>query len=437
MSGAIECKHHTNLFVQHALNIESPSKKARQDALRLQSTTQLTMIESTSSSMDTKGTGSDFTLTPDTSFNFSDGGSATKSEYRTALSQPTQSTQSAQPAPPAQRGVFYWLYTLWLLTISDIKAMVLPETACGIFGALSGAALTTNTHPDVSAILWRFPLVLLWNWLNVLLFDLSNQRLPAAIVEDAINKSWRPIPAGRLTATEATKLLMLVIAVVYVESAYLGGLHEAVVVMVLTWMHNDLRGGDESKLYAWERKTSPCSDSGATDLLPQVTSYATCSTPSPSPSTAQAACASLWAPSTPSTMTLTTGSSSWQASSSQRFRPRTSTTWKAMRRAVARHCLLSSAKVSRAGALQFPSASGVSSALHGGTSACWLMVLLLSSASISRTASWCFATSQLIRILGDFGACGLSLCMRYPCWRDYSQHISLLRRGWVWCQMRD
>lgn len=197
------------------------------------------MTNQISASMDMKEIGSDSTSTPDTSFSFSDGESTIKSDYQTAVAQQTSRVN---------RGLFHWIYTLWLLTISDIKAMVLPETACGIFGALSGAALTTNIHPDVYAILRRFPQVLLWNWLNVLLFDLSNQRLPSAIIEDSINKAWRPIPAGRLTATEARHLLLLVIAVVYVESTYVGGLHEAIVVMVLTWMHNDLRGGDESKL---------------------------------------------------------------------------------------------------------------------------------------------------------------------------------------------
>ena len=95
-------------------------------------------------------------------------------------------------------------------------------------------------------ILGRLPLVLLWTWLNVLIFDLANQRLPNSIIEDSINKSWRPIPSGRLSAAQARRLLLGNIPLVFLVTFYMGGMEETVAMFVLTWMYNDLGGADES-----------------------------------------------------------------------------------------------------------------------------------------------------------------------------------------------
>jgi len=125
-----------------------------------------------------------------------------------------------------------------------MKSIVLPETAFGIFSALA-TPLTTNNNPKVAEVLSRLPQVMTWNWLNVLLFDVANQRLPDSIIEDRVNKAWRPIPAGRLTSQEARRLLLVIIPVVFSASLYLGGVCETVAMMVLTWMYNDLGAADE------------------------------------------------------------------------------------------------------------------------------------------------------------------------------------------------
>jgi len=122
--------------------------------------------------------------------------------------------------------------------------MVLPETIFGIFSALA-APLTTNKDPKVLEVFQRVPYVVLWNWLNVFLFNIANQRLPDSIIEDKANKAWRPIPAGRMTPTAARRLLLATVPAVFVGSLYIGGTLETVVLMVLTWMYNDLGGADE------------------------------------------------------------------------------------------------------------------------------------------------------------------------------------------------
>ncbi|KAF2756594.1 hypothetical protein EJ05DRAFT_502092 [Pseudovirgaria hyperparasitica] len=137
------------------------------------------------------------------------------------------------------------LHTIWLFTANDIKSIVLPETAFGIFTALSGPLLTSNPSVHVNDVLSRLPQVLLWNWANLLLFDVANQRLPASVVEDAVNKAWRPLPSGRISELAARRLLLGILPATFIVSWFLGGMHETVAMMALTWMYNDLAGSDE------------------------------------------------------------------------------------------------------------------------------------------------------------------------------------------------
>ncbi len=136
--------------------------------------------------------------------------------------------------------------TLWLITRNDLKSIVLPETAFGIFSALSGPLLTTNDQPSLITILARIPQVILWNWMNLLIFHIANQRLPASILEDSVNKPWRALPSRRLTPDSARRLLLGVIPVVFLSTLHLGGVEETVLMKVLTWIYNDLSGADEN-----------------------------------------------------------------------------------------------------------------------------------------------------------------------------------------------
>ena len=72
----------------------------------------------------------------------------------------------------------------------------------------------------------------MWNWLNVLLFDIANQRLPESIIGDSINKPWRP-------------LLLAIIPLVLLASCILGSMPETVAMIVLGYMYNDLSVADE------------------------------------------------------------------------------------------------------------------------------------------------------------------------------------------------
>lgn len=154
-----------------------------------------------------------------------------------------------QQAQPEKKRMFRLLRAIHLLTCNDLKVIVLPHTLIGLLHASTGPLLTTNAlAPSLwTLILCRAPLVALWNFLNLLTFNLANQRLPASILEDSHNKPWRPIPAGLLSPNEARRLLLLFLLVGFgVSLLVTGGAWETLAMAVMGYMYNDLDGGSES-----------------------------------------------------------------------------------------------------------------------------------------------------------------------------------------------
>ena len=105
--------------------------------------------------------------------------------------------------------------------------------------------LTTNSSPDFFKILFRFPELRLWNWINLLVFNVANQRLPKSIV-DPINKPWRPLPSKRISPNEIRRFLPFLVPCDSSLISWLGGIRETVAMLVLTWRYNDLGGTEES-----------------------------------------------------------------------------------------------------------------------------------------------------------------------------------------------
>ena len=135
-------------------------------------------------------------------------------------------------------------HMFWLFTESNFLTFVLPNTAFGIFGALSGTSLTTHGSPTTAELLQRLPLVTLFNWSNVFIFDLANQRLPESKLEDLVNKPWRPLPTGKITSEQTRTLMLVAIPAVLAINFALGVWQDTALILVLTWLYNDLRGGD-------------------------------------------------------------------------------------------------------------------------------------------------------------------------------------------------
>lgn len=156
-----------------------------------------------------------------------------------------------QRVSPFLEAIFHtgaFLKTLYLFTASDFHTFAIPTILFGVFGALSGPILTTNPSPSVISTLLLIPRSLLLTWINLLIFNISNQRTPSAVEEDALNKPHRPIPAGRISIDSARRVNLVLVPVVLALSWVAGVGTHTLILLAFQWMYNDLQGCDEGVL---------------------------------------------------------------------------------------------------------------------------------------------------------------------------------------------
>ncbi|XXH01972.1 hypothetical protein Hte_008335 [Hypoxylon texense] len=169
-------------------------------------------------------------------------------------------TQTGPGRKPSAHGSFSVLYDLvlqaqknvakvfvlfWLFTVDDAATFVAPNTIFGLCSALSAPVLVAP-QDDITSIFLRLPHVVFFNWSNLLIFDLANQRLPESAREDALNKPWRPVPSGLMTSAQVRRAMLFCIPAVLAVNYVSGVGAETSLLLVLTWLYNDLMGGDEN-----------------------------------------------------------------------------------------------------------------------------------------------------------------------------------------------
>lgn len=142
------------------------------------------------------------------------------------------------------RSLAFHLYSLYLFTFSDLKTIVGPTALFGIFISLAASVFKLSSNPPTRWILHRAHVVVFWVWINLLPFAIDNQRQPAAILEDSLNKPWRPMPTRRLTPSQAKYLMLTLYPVALWTSVYLGGMRQCIALMLLGFLYNDSGGAD-------------------------------------------------------------------------------------------------------------------------------------------------------------------------------------------------
>ena len=141
-------------------------------------------------------------------------------------------------------------YTIWLFTRSDLKTILVPTSIFGITNslALSAYGLNPETHSGGLA-LHRLPLVFFWIWIHLLSFNVNNQRSPASVAEDQLNKPWRPLPAGRISPSVARLLGVIVCPTTTAVSLAMGvGWRQSLLGVLLTVWYNRWGGSDVDPL---------------------------------------------------------------------------------------------------------------------------------------------------------------------------------------------
>ncbi|GKZ77201.1 hypothetical protein AnigIFM56816_010002 [Aspergillus niger] len=136
---------------------------------------------------------------------------------------------------------------IWEFTENDFATFALPNAGFGLLAASVAPTLTScSESPGALSLLLRAaPSVILFNWANLLIFDVANQRLPESVTEDSLNKPWRPLARGKISPIQTRQLLLAAIPAVLGLGFVLDASWETALIMLLTWMYNDLHGGDE------------------------------------------------------------------------------------------------------------------------------------------------------------------------------------------------
>lgn len=148
------------------------------------------------------------------------------------------------PLPPSPKWAQYHAYTLWLFTYNDLKTMVYPSTIFAFFHLLPFYAVRSQA---VDVFFSRLPSILVYIWFNLLAFVVNNQRPTASVEEDRLNKPWRPIPAGRLTQTQARTLGLISYPLALLVSMLLSaGVNQSALLALCGYIYNNHGGGDSN-----------------------------------------------------------------------------------------------------------------------------------------------------------------------------------------------
>ena len=139
------------------------------------------------------------------------------------------------------------IHTLYLFIASDLKTIIIPSTIFGLANSL--AAQSYNLPTPLTPAPTRVLQALTWTLLTLIPFAISNQLSPSAIVEDTLNKPWRPLPQTRLTRTQAKNTMLTFYALSQIHGILTRTGHRQSLAMIpLGTYYNHLGGADHHPL---------------------------------------------------------------------------------------------------------------------------------------------------------------------------------------------
>ncbi|KAF5555894.1 sucrose utilization SUC1 [Fusarium mexicanum] len=145
----------------------------------------------------------------------------------------------------------YHFVTLCLFTKSDMPTSTGINTTFAIAGILAGPGTISNADIDWKDMGKGILVALYFTWHLTLCFNLGNQRQPQSVIEDGVNKPWRPIPAGRISPELAHKWqLVSIVTLLALCCTTLGAWQETAFYLFCTWLYNERAWGDKSW---WQR----------------------------------------------------------------------------------------------------------------------------------------------------------------------------------------
>ncbi|KAI0900753.1 hypothetical protein F4806DRAFT_449811 [Annulohypoxylon nitens] len=153
-----------------------------------------------------------------------------------------KSLLSLKQRVPYPQIISYHIYTIYLFSCNNIKDIICMGYLFGALNATIADRFMIGPALTFDQIIKTSPSMLVWSWSNLLLFNLHNQRHDSAIAEDSLNKPWRPLPSGRLTADQATKVMYLMYPVTLSITISCGGIVPCLIEMFCCLWYNEWGG---------------------------------------------------------------------------------------------------------------------------------------------------------------------------------------------------
>ncbi|KAF5680054.1 hypothetical protein FHETE_598 [Fusarium heterosporum] len=163
-----------------------------------------------------------------------------------------QSAYNAESHPQSGMSkLAYHFVTLCLFTMSDMPTSTGINTTFAIAGILAGPGTISNADIEWASMGKGILVALYFTWHLTLCFNLGNQRQPQSVIEDGVNKPWRPIPAGRISPELALRWqLVSIVSLLALCITTLGAWQETSFYLFCTWLYNERAWGDKSW---WQR----------------------------------------------------------------------------------------------------------------------------------------------------------------------------------------
>ncbi|KAJ4404942.1 hypothetical protein N0V85_004775 [Neurospora sp. IMI 360204] len=138
---------------------------------------------------------------------------------------------------------------IWAFTKNDLFTSTLPNAIFGITAAIADTHLRgeASEGPTFSEIIAKFPLTYFFNFYALLIFNLGNQRpREGSIAEERVNNK-KPLPSGKTITTpgQIRRAYLILLPITLAFNHFFGVWHEGLMIHLLTFVYNDLGGGNE------------------------------------------------------------------------------------------------------------------------------------------------------------------------------------------------
>ncbi|CAG8982416.1 hypothetical protein HYALB_00007095 [Hymenoscyphus albidus] len=140
------------------------------------------------------------------------------------------------------RTLAYHAYTLHLFTCNDLPELVVMPFFFALATIAASSVFGISSQKTLAELLLKVPTMICWNWINLLLFNIHNQRHPESILTDKTSKPWRPIPSKRISAEESRMLLFILYPLMTLFCLVVGGLRPFLAEAVWCMWYNEWNG---------------------------------------------------------------------------------------------------------------------------------------------------------------------------------------------------